>query len=336
MKTLLAAGFALVLATPAIAQRTDSYAARPEVRAFIGEMVRQHGFIEGELNLVFARAQRQEAVLKAIDRPPEQTKSWKEYRAGFLTERRIRAGLQFWNTNRAALDRATREYGVPGEVIVAILGVETFYGQRKGRWRVIDSLVTLAFDFPPRAAYFRTELEHYLLLVRAAGLDVFGVQGSYAGAIGMPQFMPRSHIAYAVDFDGDGAVNLISSPVDAIGSIANFLKQHGWRAGAVVQERAAVRGNDFARYADGGVEPRYTLAELANAGVEQSGEFERVPANTLAALVELPNGNGSSEYRLGFHNFYVLTRYNRSALYGSVVVDLAAALSAARLGADPG
>jgi membrane-bound lytic murein transglycosylase B len=329
MRTLIAALLALALAAPAMALRADSYAARPDVREFIDDMVQRHGFVERELNLVFERVERQDAVLQAIDRPAEQTKPWKEYRAGFLTERRIRAGLQFWNAHGRALERARRKYGVPAQVIVAILGVETFYGQRKGRWRVIDSLVTLAFDFPPRAAYFRGELEQYLLFVRDAGLDVFGVHGSYAGAFGMPQFMPRSHIAYAVDFDRDGVVNLISSPSDAIGSIANFLKRHGWRADAALQARAVVRGSEYARYIDADIEPRYTLAELAKAGVEPSSAGH-VPANALAALVELPNGRGPSEYRLGFQNFYALTRYNRSVLYGSVVVDLAATLKAAR------
>jgi membrane-bound lytic murein transglycosylase B len=334
MKLLTAAFLALALAAPAVAQGSGSYAARSDVRAFIEEMVARHGFVERELNLVFARVERQDAVLRAIDRPPEKTKSWKDYRAGFLTKRRIRAGVDFLDTYRAVLERATGEFGVPAEIIAAILGVETYYGRTKGRWRVIDSLVTLAFDFPPRASYFRIELEHYLLLVREAGLDVFGIYGSYAGAIGMPQFMPRSHIVYAVDFDGDGAVDLISSPADAIGSIANFLKQHGWRADAAVQAHAVLRGGEFARYADAGLEPRHTLAELAEAGVEQSAEGGRIPANTLAALVALPNGKGPSEYRLGFHNFYVLTRYNRSALYGSVVVDLAAALRSAKHGED--
>jgi membrane-bound lytic murein transglycosylase B len=336
MIRLIAACLALTLAFPAGAQAPDTYASRPEVRAFIAELVERHGFIERELNVVFARAQRQDVVLKAIERPPEQTLSWEDYRAGFLTERRIRAGLQFWNAHGAALARAAREYGVPEDLIVAILGVETFYGRRMGSWRVIDALATLAFDYPPRAAYFRTELEHYLLLVRGAGLDVFGVKGSYAGAIGMPQFMPRSYVAYAVDFDGDGAVDLTANPADAIGSVANFLKQHGWRAGEAVQAGTAVNGLDFLRYADGSVEPRHSVAELAKAGVNLRGDAGRVPQDALAALVELASTKRPSEYRLGFHNFWVLTRYNRSVLYASAVVDLAAALSAVRRQGLPG
>lgn len=331
MKTLLGVALALALAAGSSARGQESYATRPDVRAFINEMVQRHGFVEAELNTVFARAQRKEAILVAIDRPPEKTKPWTEYRAGFLTEQRVREGIQFWNKHRAPLARATREYGVPAEVIVAILGVETYYGRRKGRWRVIDSLVTLAFDFPPRAAYFRSELEHYLLLVREAGIDVFEVHGSYAGAIGMPQFMPRSYMAYAVDFDGSGTVNLSSSAADAIGSVANFLRKHGWRAGQPVQSRATVRGNEFTRSLQSGVEPRYTLTELASAGVELEDTDERLAADTLAALVELTNGPEASEFRVGFHNFYVLTRYNRSALYSSVVVDLAAVLHAGQL-----
>lgn len=334
MKTLAGAVLALALAASSTARAHETYATRPEVRAFITEMVERHGFVEAELNAVFARAERKDAVLKAIARPPEKTKPWKDYRAGFLTERRVQAGIEFWDTHRATLARATREYGVPAEVIVAILGVETYYGSRKGRWRVVDSLVTLAFDYPPRSAYFRSELEHYLLLVREVGLDVFEVHGSYAGAIGMPQFMPRSYIAYAVDFDGNGTVNLSASAADAIGSIGNFLKKHGWREGEPVQARATARGNASPRTLESSVQPRYTLAELGTAGIEPEGTSGLPPSDTLAALVELPNGPEPSDYRLGFHNFYVLTRYNRSALYSSVVVDLAAVLRAGQTPQD--
>jgi membrane-bound lytic murein transglycosylase B len=336
MIRLIAACVALTLAWSAGAQAPQTYASRPEVRAFIAELVARHGFVERELNLVFSRAQRQDVVLKAIERPPEQTLSWEEYRAGFLTDRRIQAGLEFWNSHGAALARAAREYGVPEDLIVAILGVETFYGRRMGRWRVIDALATLAFDYPPRAAFFRTELEHYLLLVRDAGLDVFGVKGSYAGAMGMPQFMPRSYVAYAVDFDRDGAVDLSANPTDAIGSVANFLKRHGWHAGEAVQAGTTVNGLDFLRYADGSVEPRHSLAELTKAGVSVRGDLGLLPQDARASLVELASTKRPSEYRLGFHNFWVLTRYNRSILYGSAVVDLAAALSAARRQGLPG
>ncbi|HLE66620.1 MAG TPA: lytic murein transglycosylase, partial [Burkholderiales bacterium] len=208
------------------------YSGRAEVRAFVQEMVRRHGFVERELVFAFSRARRLAAALKGVAPPPaERARSWTAYRATFVNDRRIEAGLDFWRMHGAALARAGREYGVPEEVIVAIVGVETFYGRNIGRWRVIDTLTTLAFDYPPRAEFFRSELENYLLFAREAGIDVFSVRGSYAGAIGIPQFMPGSYLKFAVDFDGDGLVDLRANPADAVGSVANFLRQHGWRPG---------------------------------------------------------------------------------------------------------
>ena len=326
MKRLVAALFALIVCGSTLADSEASYAARPEVRAFIRDMVERHGFVESELILLFSRAQRQEAVLRSIQAQPERSRSWEEYRANFLTDARIRAGLEFWRTHRPALERAASEFGVPEEVIVAILGVETFYGRRTGQWKVVDSLVTLAFDFPPRSGFFRTELESFLLLARQAGMDVFSVQGSYAGAIGIPQFMPRSYLNYAIDFDGDGSVDLRANPVDAIGSVANFLKQHGWRAGEPIQVAAKVNNSEMGPFVDGNVRPRHTLTELAKAGIGVRGVTPPGQDDAPAALVELSTPRRPSEYRLGFHNFYVLTRYNRSILYASAVSDLANAL----------
>ena len=209
--------------------------------------------------------------------------------------------------------------------MVAIIGVETFYGRHTGRWRVVDALTTLAFDYPPRARFFRGELEHYLLLARDSGVNVFSIRGSYAGAIGMPQFMPGSTRRYAVDFDGDGAIDLRRNAADAIGSVANFLKQHGWRRGGEVLLEASVSGEAYKPYADGGLRPRATLAELAQAGVRVVG----LPSEREAergVLVELESPGQPGEFRVGLHNFYVLTRYNRSAFYAAVVADLAQAL----------
>ena len=219
---------------PALAQ-SESYEKRPEVRGFIREMAKRHGFEESELTSLFARVERAEPVLAAIRKPPEPP-VWADYRAIFLTEKRIEGGVAFWQAHGELLARAEREYGVSAAVIVAIIGIETFSGRNTGRWRVIDALTTLAFDHPPRARFFRGELESYLLLVRDNGHDVLSVRGSYAGAIGIPQFMPSSTRAYAVDFDGDGVIDLRASTVDAIGSVGNFLKQHGWKAGGAVQE----------------------------------------------------------------------------------------------------
>jgi membrane-bound lytic murein transglycosylase B len=266
-------------------------------------------------------------VLKAIEPQPPGERSWEDYRASFVSERHIGRGMEFWRAQAAALARATRDFGVPEEVIVAILGVETFYGRHTGRWRVVDALSTLAFDYPPRAEFFRKELEHYLLLAREAGVDVFSVQGSYAGAIGIPQFMPSSYLKYAVDFDGNGRTDLRASATDAIGSVGNFLKEHGWRAGEPVLVPANLQGEAWRPFASGEIEPRYALAELKLAGVAAQAEAS---ADAKVALIELGTPQRTSDWRLGFHNFWVLTRYNRSAFYASAVYDLAQELRSRR------
>jgi membrane-bound lytic murein transglycosylase B len=302
------------------------FAARPEVRSFIRELVEEHRFVQQELEYIFSRARLEPAVLKAI-RPPEpkDRRPWEAYRAIFVNERHVQAGGDFWRRHSAVLARAQNEFGVPAEIIVSILGIETFYGRNTGRWRVVDALATLAFDYAPRAAYFRSELANYLRLARDADLDVFSVRGSYAGAIGIPQFMPGSYLRYAVDYDGDGVVDLRASVPDAVGSVANFLRQHGWQSGAPIQAATTVSGDAYKAYADGGVEPRHAVAELASAGVDTAG----LPPEGRAVLIALDNGVAPTEYRLGFANFYVLTRYNRSSFYASAVADLATALRAA-------
>ncbi len=326
MRRLVFFALAWLCAGPAGAG-SAGYAERPEVQQFIREVVERHGFVEQELLFLFSRVRRTEPVLEAIQ-PPPKPRSWEEFRGNFINPRRIAAGSAFWNTHRRALERAERTYGVPPEYILGILGVETFYGRNAGRWRVVDALTTLAFDYPPRASFFRGELEQYLLLTRASGTDVFSMRGSYAGAIGIPQFMPSSVRRYAVDFDGNGAIDLRASPADAIGSVANFLKEHGWRPGAEVAIEARVSGDAWRPLADGSVDPRYTFAELRAAGVE----LARPPRdeNAPAALVELETPGRPSEFRAAFRNFWVITRYNRSAFYASAVNDLAAELRKAQ------
>jgi membrane-bound lytic murein transglycosylase B len=228
--------------------------------------------------------------------------------------------VEFWRKNRRTLERAEKKYGVAPEYVVAIIGVETFYGRNTGSWRVVDALTTLAFDYPPRAGFFRSELENYLLMVREAGWDVFSVRGSYAGAIGIPQFMPSSARRYAVDFDRNGHIDLQKSRPDAIGSVANFLKQHGWQRDADVAVQARVGGEAWREFVSGRFEPKHSLTELRGAGVEFDSPQ---PAGAHAALVELSNLERPSEFRVGLRNFYVITRYNRSALYAAAVTDLA-------------
>ena len=310
----------MLLPLPALA----SYAEREDVQEFIRSLVKRHGFAEKELKRVFAKAQRAQPVLDAIARPAERVRTWEEYRTLLVTERRIAEGLEFWKKYPRTLERAEKKYGVPPEYIVAIIGVETSYGRNTGNWRVVDALSTLASDYPPRANFFRSELEHYLLMVRDAGWEVFSVRGSYAGAIGIPQFMPSSARAYAVDFDGDGKIDLQKSRSDAIGSVGNFLKRHGWEEDADVLLRARLTDDAARSFATGRLEPKHSLTELREAGIEFDSPR---PAGATAALIELANGpERPSEYRVGLRNFYVITRYNRSVLYATAVADLAAEL----------
>ena len=315
---LLVASLLIALGAPAFAQ---SYAGRDEVKAFIDDVVKRHGFKSGELTRLFAKVQRVDPALKLI--LPGEPLTWNDYRAQFVNETRIANGVAFWKENRRSLARAEKKYGVPAQYVVAIIGVETNYGRNTGKYRVIDALSTLAFDYPPRSSYFRRELEQYLLLAREEGLNVFETRGSYAGAIGIPQFMPTSLRRYAVDFNGDGRIDLSGSSADAVGSVANFLKEHGWHAGEPVLFKARPSPEAIARYMDGSLEPRRPISELAAAGLE----IDPTPPSpeALGALVAL-----GAEYRVGLHNFYVITRYNRSALYAAAVNDLGEVLAERR------
>ena len=321
-RLLLALALAALLSTT----RADEvpatpYALRTDVESFIGDLVARHAFDADELREMFSRVRREDAVLAAMRAQPRQADSWDAYRALFVNERLVRAGMEFWQDHRRTLARARGAYGVPEEIIVAIIGIETFYGRNTGRWRVIDALATLAFDYPPRAPFFRGELESYLLFVRDLQLDVFSVKGSYAGAIGIPQFMPGSYLRYAVDFDGDGAIDLRESAADAIGSVANFLRQHGWQPGEPVQRKARITGEDYPALVAGSTLPRHSLEELQQAGVQALG----VPlaAGTRVALLQLNTPGRDADFRLGLQNLYVLTRYNRSVFYAFSVSDLA-------------
>ncbi len=319
----------LLAATGAQAQ-SATYGKRPEVQAFVREMVERHGFVERELAFLFSRARRDPAVLRAIAAPKDtRARSWQEYRARFVSEARISEGLEFWSRESRALGRASREHGVPPEIVVAIIGIETVYGRHTGSHRVIDALATLAFDYPPRAEFFRSELEQYLLYARDADIDVFSVRGSYAGAIGIPQFMPGSYRRYAVDFDGDGAIDLRASAADAIGSVANFLARHGWRPGEPVALPAHVNGPAHRAMLEAGIEPKFRLHDLKLHGVEtRTG----LALETPVALIDLETPGVATEYRLGLRNFWVLTRYNRSSFYAAAVADLAAAIRLRRAG----
>jgi membrane-bound lytic murein transglycosylase B len=309
----------------------QSYARRDDVRQFIGELVDRHGFERKDLELLFSRVKFQASVLRLMKPPPEApVRSWQNYRAIFSNPARIEAGVQFWERHAAALARASEQYGVPPEVIVGIIGVETIYGRNMGSYRVIDALTTLAFDYPPRAPFFRSELENFLLFTREAATS--GVQdkallakGSFAGAIGIPQFMPGSYRRFAVDFDGDGQRDLMGSPIDAIGSVANFLKEHGWERDQPIATPAQATGEDWKKMTEAGIKPAYRVAELANFGVRPG---DTLPADKLCSLVELETPGQPSELWVGLQNFYSLTRYNRSSMYAIAVLELGRAVKA--------
>ena len=292
------------------------------LEAFARRVAQKHGIDQGEIAKVLAQAQFQPRVIELITRPAE-SKPWVEYRELFITPKRIVWGVDFWNNHAETLARARQQYGVAEEIIVAIIGVETFYGERTGSYRVLDALATLAFGYPRRSAYFTGELENFLLLTRANGLDPLGMMGSYAGAIGIPQFMPGSYLAYAVDFDGDGKVDLSSNPADAIGSVAHYLSRHGWASGEPVAVLAGVeRPGAVATDA----RPQRTVAELRALGVQPLGP---VTEGTKAALLEFDERDGK-EYWLGLPNFFVIKRYNNSNFYAMVVSRLAEEVKALR------
>ena len=325
---LLLLVFLFCAETRAAPPASRPYGNRDDVSAFIRQMAERHGFVEQELKFLFARARREGAILAAIA-PPKTApmRSWLTYRGRFINDARAAEGAEFWRRHAGALERAAKEHGVPEEIIVAIIGVETVYGRQMGSWRVIDALSTLAFDYPPRAEFFRGELEQYLLYTREAGVDVFSVRGSYAGAIGIPQFMPGSYRRFAVDFDGDGAIDLRGNPTDAIGSVANFLVKHGWKRGERVHLPARVTGEAHRELVAAGIEPKTPLSEMKRYGVETRTDLA---LDTPVALIELESPGAASEFRLGLRNFYVLTRYNRSVLYASAVYDLAQEIKAKR------
>ena len=305
----------------------DNYAVHPAAQVGVDELVQEEGFDREELMQVFAEAERQESILKAIARPAEKTKAWYEYREIFLNEKRERQGLEFFAEHRETLARAERELGVPPDIIVAIIGVETYYGRNAGSYRVIDALSTLAFDYPKRSEFFTKELKNYLILTREQGFDPLDLKGSYAGAMGYGQFMPSSYREYAIDFDGDGVADIWNNPVDAIGSVANYFKRHDWRQdGPVVfaADAAADVPADLFVQGRSDLKPGHTVAEFAAAGIVARQEIDP-EAQATAMKFELEDGY---EYWLGLHNFYVITRYNHSAMYAMSVYQLSQRLAA--------
>jgi len=294
----------------------------PGAEAFVERAVAEHGLDPELVRAVLADARYQQAIIDAITRPAE-SRPWYEYRPIFLTESRIASGAEFWLAHRDLLEAVSERFGVPVEIIVAIVGVETNYGGNTGRYRVIDALATLGFYFPRRAAFFSSELGHFLSLADEEGLPIYEVLGSYAGAMGIGQFISSSYRAYAVDFDGDERRDLWRSLPDALGSVANYLARHGWNRGeALVLSVSSVPGDVEP---SPGLRPNFTLGELETQGVtiERSGQDDQTPVT----LIELETEDGS-EHWVGLNNFHVITRYNRSPLYAMAVTQLAEAIRA--------
>ncbi|GAB4361790.1 MAG: lytic murein transglycosylase B [Methylohalobius sp. ZOD2] len=290
----------------------------PQAAQFIERMATEHDFDRTELRSLFTDAAIQQTILDAMDRPAE-AKPWHAYRQIFLTDRRIREGAEFWRRHGDLLEQAERTYGVPPEIIVAILGVETLYGTHTGSFRVLDALATLAFAYPRRSQFFTRELEQFLLLSREEQMDPRRPQGSYAGAMGWPQFMPSSFRRYAADFDGDGKHDIWSNPADVIASIANYFAEHGWQNGQPV---AAPLPSAAASLADTDLKPKDTLANLKNRGLTLDTPY---PDELKANVLRLDGENGPEAW-LGFTNFYVITRYNHSPLYAMAVYQLSNAV----------
>ncbi|MGH1372593.1 MAG: lytic murein transglycosylase B [Cellvibrionaceae bacterium] len=300
------------------ADSSQGYSAHPQAQAFMDELVSKHDFSREELQQWFAQAEKKQSILNAMSRPAEKTKTWGEYRNIFIQPSRIDKGVEFWIEHKDTLERAEEVYGVPAEIIVAIIGVETRYGSNKGSYKVIDALSTLAFDYPKRSAFFTKELRHYLLLAREQNRDPLALKGSYAGAMGYGQFMPSSYREYAKDFDGDNAVDIWDNPVDAIGSVANYFVRHGWKSDKPVVSRARVSEGYNRTVINDSLRPKRTVAELAEQGITP---IEGIEGTAKATAMKL-KGEQGAEFWVGLQNFYTITRYNHSRLYAMAVYQL--------------
>jgi len=298
-----------------------SYAEHERFDEFAAELEAEHGIKPAQTKIWLEQSVRLESVLKAISRPAEKTKTWADYRKIFLTEKRINQGKQFIIDNAELLEKAEKEFGVPKEIISAIIGVETFYGKRQGSYRVLDSLSTLAFDYPKRSLFWR-ELKHFFVMSQEQHVNPSEVKGSYAGAMGYGQFIPSSYRAYAVDYDNDGLKDLWTNKADAIGSVANYFKRHGWKKDQAVTQRVRVSGDQYQDAVNDRLRPKWNVSELKALGVSPT---EDVADDASATLVKLMGEKGA-EFWLGNHNFYVITRYNHSRMYAMAVYQLSQAI----------
>lgn len=312
---LLLAALLLVTAETVSAAKPGNFDA--DIEKFVLEMNLKHGLELNKLRELMGKVTYHQSIIDAITRPAE-AKPWSKYRPIFVTPSRIAQGVEFWNENNGLLEKAEQVFGVPPELIVAIIGVETRYGRHIGKYPVVDALSTLAFGYPKRAEFFRRELAQFLLLIRDEQIDPDAAVGSYAGAMGLPQFIPSSYRAYAVDFDGDGQRDLWHSRADVIGSVAAYFKQHGWKRGGDITTRVSGVESRHEPFVEAGMKPSITFGKLRNTGVRSE---QPVADDALTSLIRL-DGETENEHWLGLHNFYVITRYNHSNLYAMAVYQL--------------
>jgi len=316
--------FSLLMSLSSAAQTPKRLDYAREIRPFATEAKERFGLAIERVEKILADARINEQVLESIQRPAEAL-LWRDYRKIFITRKRIDRGLAFWKQYAVTLAAAEKKFAVAEEIIVAIIGVETFYGKHQGNIRVLDALATLAFRYPERSRFFRSELQQYLLLVSRETLDPLSLKGSYAGAMGIPQFIPSSYRRYAVDFDNDQIRDLFNSYSDAIGSVANYLGSHGWQADRAITEAVtADAGMPAEELLARGLKPHTQISELRRMGVRIRNRYADDPRASLIRL----EANSGAEYWLGLNNFYVITRYNRSPLYAMAVYQLAMAIRA--------
>jgi membrane-bound lytic murein transglycosylase B len=327
LKSSLLLAACLFAVQPAIAG--PDYLARADVRSFIDSMIEEYGIAGSDLERIIADIRYTPAAVRLIGPPPSSApspaRSYSRYRAKFLTPALIAEGSRFWSLHAKDLARAEAEFGVPAEVILGILGVETNYGRNTGSFRAIDAIATIAFDGERRQDYFREELKELLLLARDTGIDPLVIKGSYAGAMGLPQFMPSSYRKYAVDYDADGDIDLIGSPADAIGSIASYMKAFGWVTGEAPTAPVRLALGTEPVFVSG-LERIHDVMEVQGKGVVFSGQD---PPTGLCSIFELPTPGQPSKFVAGFANFEAVTRYNRSTFYASAVLELADAIQKA-------
>lgn len=308
----------------AVEVKRGDYRDRADVAAFIVQMASRSDYSEQELVELFSTVSKQDHLFELLNKPAEKELQWYQYRPIFIKEKRIDLGVKFWREHQQLLSEVSTKTGVPEQIIIAVIGVETFYGIYKGKDPVLDSLVTLAFDYPKRGEFFTHELEQFLLLVKEQNLDPVGLLGSYAGAMGMPQFISSSYRSYAVDFDGDGQANLFDSVADITASVANYFVKHGWRANEAIAGPLTALENNTIDKLEPGVKPVYKWSDLAQNGLQSNTELD---PDTAVALVKLEQRN-QAEYWAGLQNFYVITRYNHSELYAMAVYQLSLLIKA--------